>query len=201
MLNNVNYSPSFQKKLMATTSLKNCGEEMPCKIYLLNSSEDEDYLIDQVNETPWADSYYFPTICKDFIENKYYTHPLVGFYSMEDEDGNCLAILEEIKYSSGSRRSIEFLEVVPTHAERTSNRKIKYIGETMVAFLAALSNKKSELFVGLPADDAKFFWYNLGFEKKNKRYVSMSLPVNKLDALVKRNEEHTGSKIEFERWV
>lgn len=201
MLNNINYSPSFQKKLIATTSLKNCGEKMPCNIYLLNSSEDEDYLIDQVNETPWADAYYFSTICKDFIENKYYTHPLVGFYSMEDEDGNCLAILEEIKYSSGSRRSIEFLEVVPTHAERTSNRKIKYIGETMVAFLAALSDKKSELFVGLPADDAKFFWYNLGFEKKNKRYVSMSLPVNKLDALVKRNEEHTGSKIEFERWV
>ena len=66
---NTHFSPSFQKKLMAKTELKRLDEKVPCNIYLLNSSEDEDYLIDQVNEASWADAYYFPTICKDFIEN------------------------------------------------------------------------------------------------------------------------------------
>ena len=149
------------RKLLAKTSLNDyCGDKVPCEFYLLDSTKDEDYLTKQENSGEWWNSIYFPLIASDYTEDKYYLKPNVSFYTMQNEDGDCLAIIEELKHSDGYR-NIELMEVVPTCANRNSSRSIKYVGETMVAFFASMLRHEDEdenMCVSFPADDAKGFW-------------------------------------------
>ena len=79
--------------------------------------------------------------------------------------------------------------------------KIKGIGETMISFLASLAQKAQQsqiLCIELPTCEAKGFYYKLGFEKPFKDSILMLLPEEKVDLLIKRNEQRNGSKINFE---
>lgn len=199
MLNQINYSPSFQKKLLAKTELKQAEEKVPCNFYLLDSVDDEDYIVKQSNTCEWYDSIYFSLIASDYADGKYYLSPNVSFYTMEDENGNCLAAIEELKHSDGYR-NIELIEVAPIHSERNSYRQIKYIGETMVSFLASLirkENPEEKLCVSFPADDVKFFWKKLGFEKRFGSSSELIISEENTNALLERNQQHNDSKIEF----
>lgn len=198
MINNVHFSPSFQKRLIATTSLKEADKKVPCQIYELNSPLDSLYINTQLNHKDWQNSYFLELVYKDFAENKFYYYPHINFYTLEKENGDCLAYLEEIKHKDN--RNISFIETVPTMANKNPDRKIKGIGETMIAFLAKYAQRSKnaeEIWIDHPTDSAKWFYKKLGFEHKNKQNTSMYLPVEKIDALVKKNEERNGSKIEF----
>lgn len=198
MLNKVCFSPSFQKKLLATTFLNDSnGEKIPCNFYELNSPIDEVYLKKQEKSENWANSRFFDVFCKDFYD-KYFYHHYINFYTMENDNGDCLAYIEEIK--SEDTRSISFLETVPIFSKKTKGRKIKGIGETMVSFLAAYAKKLKNaevICIDLPTDESKWFYYKLGFEKPLKEGTLMLLPQEKVDSLIKRNEQRNGAKIEF----
>lgn len=199
MLNKMHFTPSFQKKLLATTSLKNyCGEKVPCKIYELNSPKDTLYLKQQLNSGNWIGNYFLDIFYKNFAEDKFYTNPNINFYSLENDKGELLSYLEEVK--NKETRSVLYLETVPTMTKKAKNREIKGIGETMMAFLAAYAVKSKEaekIWIDIPSDDSKWFYQKLGFEKPGSMSSSLYLPIENISPLIWKNEERNGSEIKF----
>ena len=200
MINNTHFAPSFQKRLLATTSLKDyCGDEVPCKIYELDSQEDALYLNNQLNRGAWMGNYFLDTIYKNFAEDKSYTRSNINFYTLEKENGDLLGYLNEIK-NNDKTRSVLYLETVPTMAKNSKSREIKGIGETMLSFLASYTIKSKDIekiCIDMPSDSARWFYEKLGFKKFFSMSSSMYLPFENMPSLIRKNEERNGSKINF----
>ena len=200
MINNTHFAPSFQKKLLATTSLKDyCGEKVPCKIYELNSQEDALYINNQLNSGEWIGNYFLDTFYKNFAIDKFYTRPNIKFYTLEKENGDLLGYLNEIK-NKDKTRSVLYIETVPTMAKNSKVREIKGIGETMLAFLASSIVKSKDIekiCIDMPSDSARWFYEKLGFKKTFSMSSSMYLPVENMCSLICKNEKRNDSKINF----
>ena len=198
MLNNLHFSPSFQKKLLATTTLNDCGKKIPCQIYKLNSPQDTLYLNQQMNSENWLGYHYLDTFYSNFAEDKFYKSPYINFYTLENEKGDLLGYLEEMK--NENIRKVLYLETVPTMAKGTKNRRVKGIGETMMAFLASLSlnsEKVEDVWISYPSNDSELFYKKLGFERPSLKSRSLHLPLENVIPLIWKNEERNGSEIKF----
>lgn len=90
------------------------------------------------------------------------------------------------------------LEVAPAHSLYNPNRKTKYIGETLLSFLATLAQSENKDLIIIDIADrekTKTFYQQCGF--KNCGKDSAILSYNRLDNLISQNEIHTGAKIEL----
>lgn len=187
---------NFQKKLIATANVLKNEKPYPCKIYQLEKGIDSDYFTRQGQV--WKKAKYLEPVeaeLKSDFFNLYTGDSEV--YVIETPKGRCLGYCHQDNLSE--RNDVITLEVHPRYKHENQDRKIKYIGETLLAFLVKLSMKESKM--SLEIDHAsqgskRFYTENCGFDSKNNA-DSLQLNRKKYITLIKQNEKHTKGKIDF----
>ena len=184
---------SFQKKLVAKAMVQK--ESMPeeVKIYQLDEQKDIMDLKKASEDRNWYGSFYLDEICEEgsyFIEN-------YDVFTMETKDKKviCYSVVDN---NRKKETRLNFIETAPKlSCYNKGNRTFKYIGETMMAFIAKQGSKK-DFVVGTVADREKtknFYFRNCKFSPhKTKGAI---LEQQKLDKFIKANEAHTGKTIEL----
>ena len=184
-------SVPFQKKLVANCAVSGTSGKIPCSIYRLEKG-DENYFEDVYCTPGWKNGYYI--LSADFDTKNGY---IDSMYVLEDKKNNCLGYTELID-PKDERNIIEFLEVKPACRHKNPKRTKKYTGETLLNFIAQISEKmgKETVHVIFPVKSAYDFYVKCGFKREDDE---IGLKLNKKDALKLQdtNYAHTGSKIEF----
>ena len=182
---------SFQKKLVANCTVNGSGEKVPCSIYQLEDC-DRDYFIKLIYKEGWEDYYYATIIDGDIRRNN-----VDKIYVLEDKKNNCLGFMK-VDNRFSDKSFLEFIEVKPGYKASNTDRQIKYIGETMLNFLAQITKLSGRKSISVPHPDSSA----VGFYKKclftptgKKREVIM--PQEDIEKLDEQNYMHTGSRINF----
>ena len=186
----------FQKRLVANCKVGDSSNSQKASIYQLEYPIDKDYYEKCARDDKnWDQSYYLEEISWDF--NHYSDEN--EFYVMENEDGDtlCVSVLNE---NMLDENRLEYLETAPKLSSyNTGNRKIKYIGETMLACMVKLTKDLKSIF-DIPEvaqrDKTKDFYFKLcGFHPDDLQ--GAYLRSEEFDDFIARNEEHTNSTIEI----
>lgn len=187
--NNIN----FQKRLVAQGGILTNGKTDSVNIYHLDEHEDVSDL-KKASKTPeWKGNYYLD---KEAIKSWDLHSSLYNIFTIENENKDilCYAIVDDI----GSKAvNIAFIETAPKiSCYNQANRKSKYIGETMLAFLASKLNKR-DLTAKLIAQRPQTinFYNHCGF-KKYKSHGGI-IENDQARVLINKNFKHTGKKIEL----
>ena len=186
---------AFQKRLVANCKI-GCNEtRQKAKIYEIEYPQDRQYWYDLIQDENWKNNFYLTHICGDFEEFS----DIQGehFYAMEDKEGKCICISEFDEYNE-KQNSLDFIETAPALSTYTKNpNRIKYIGETMLAFLVKKTKEqgKKRFFIPLVANRERtldFYYTQCGF---NRQGTAGSLAKKNYDRFIRSNEEHTNSSI------
>ena len=180
----------FQKKLIANCKVKSDKKSIPCSFYQLED-KDRDYFIKLIHAKGWENYYYAMIIDGDIRRRN-----VDKIYVLEDEKSNCLGYMK-VDTHYGDRNFLEFIEVRPDYRAKKSKKK-RYIGETMLNFLAQLTKEQDKqiLSVPYPDSDAVEFYEKCHFAHTGiKRAVILS--EENMDELKKSNLAHTGSSVDF----
>ena len=117
---------------------------------------------------------------------------------MEDSKGNILGLSEITSHKDVV--FLDYLETAPRYSiNNKSKRTFKYIGETMISFIASLC-KRDNKDLDIP-DVAErqttedFYYEDCGFMHEN--YHEAKMYNKRLGNLIAHNEQHTGSRIEL----
>lgn len=191
----ININLNFQKRLVASATIQRNNKPQEVKIFHLDEPKDNELLERALNTREWMGTYYLPdlnvTFLDDFEENKYYI--------MEDKKGRllCTSVVNE---RGAKKNKLEYIETAPSLSTyNKGERKAKFIGETMFAFIAKKGKmQKKGLVVPNVAqrpETKKFYFDQCRCTPDGKKGAKM--PVGTIDFFVKRNESHTGSKIEI----
>ena len=197
MINRVQYSPSFQKKLVAKVNLPTQNGVENCSIYELDKGrKDAKQLKKQINKNEWE---YYQHFLENVRKRKMFPKVVLSTktFSLEDSKENCLGLVSS--YDFGTSKNISYLEVNPKCQSSVENRPVKRVGEALVSFVMKMWNDKN-IVVLHPLDEALGFYKKVGF-------TPMEIPVliespcylnnEKLSETLKRNEEKLGSEIEL----
>lgn len=188
------YNLSFQKKLVAKAKILKEGKPSPVQIYHIDKNEDMNALEDALYQKHWDGNFYRPNIiafCPEIEGAMEYE-----LYTLESNQKTlgCTIIKK-----NPNNIQVDFLETAPLYSSYSSNRNGKYIGETLLTFLATLAQKEGkDLTINEVADreKTKVFYYTIcGF--KNIGKCTAKLPYNRLGNLISQNERHTGKQIEI----
>lgn len=185
----------FQKKLVAKANVikKNTPERV--NIYELEKEVDKDYFEKISKDENWKNAQFLEFIESDF---KYLSKGEETIYSMEDSSGNVLGLSKISDFMN--LKILELIETAPKYSIiKRGRRTFKYIGETMLAFIASLC-KKEDKYLDI-ADVVhnrkvrKFYFNNCGFEDLTcDRAI---LRKNKIDNFLEHNKAHTSLNIEL----
>lgn len=194
----INNNISFQKTLEAKAHILKDGEPMPCNIYSIDS-DDKNYFIE--NLPGWENSKYYKkasALASTLTQNN--KRRREDIFVLEDEKEKCLGFVITSE-SSGKLKNIDFLEVIPKYAGENKDKGVKYIGETILAFLAKKIKKSnlSELFIFSADSSAKnFYTKKCGFDDEKHIIINtVYLPREKFDKLIEQNAKHTKGEIEI----
>ena len=191
----INSNINFQKRLVGKAKIPNGKKQQTVNIYHLDNEKDEEIFEKAMSSKKWIGAYYLPDLnvlfgC-DFKVNSYYV--------MTDKKGSllCASVVDE---SNKKNNELAFIETAPTLSKYNSPaRKMKFIGETMLAFIAKKGRQeKKGLYVPNVADREKtkeFYFSQCGFIPSGKEGAKISLGA--IDSLIRKNEAHTGGKIEI----
>jgi len=186
----------FQKKLMARCAVKNDKRKKFCNIYALEPEKRKDrhyFRTLSMSNDDWKDARFLDALDRQASEYKLNQKT---FYVLEDLDKNCLGVCS-IDKTDKDKDTLSYFEVVPKNAYRNKDRKIKYVGETMLAFLTKMAKKSGKKYLEVPyvmSDAIDFYIEKCNFEKMlypNTAIASSS----SFEALEKQNKKHTRSKI------
>ena len=190
---------SFQKQLMAKCSVLKNDEPIPCKIYRLegNKREDRDYFRKLDDEYIWQENHFLKSInqsIKKIAQGNDEFYQKADVYVLEDNRGLCLGYCQTDEVKQGEM-CLDYLETAPKYVNGKKRKKssVRYIGETLIAFLALKAKQKScdLLAVWAPSDSAKkFYKNNCKFQTGNKPY-ELCLKNNKYDYIINKNKMHT----------
>lgn len=186
---------SFGKKLVAKADIIKNEKPHPCTIYLLERGIDFDYFEKQ--RSAWKKAEYLEPVEAE-LESKH--SPNFYFdsdiYALEDSKGKCLGYCEQDEYKD--RNILITLETCPKYCADNEKRKVKYVGETLLTFLAALAKKedKNAFTVHTVVSGAQDFYTKCGFDDGSEG-MGRKLDKNKFSALIQQNQNHTGGGIEF----
>ena len=192
-LNNI----AFQKNLTATCSIGQTGSSKKAFIYELDRPEDRIILYKIFYDKKWQYNNYLNEITEEY--EKPDKNSQEKYFIIEDKDKNILCI-SVLNTSNEKENVLEYIETAPTlSCYNRNSRPIKFIGETMIAFLAKLTKReRKDLFVLEIAPKPltrNFYFIHCGFNPVPENNAIM--PKEKLDTIIKMNERHTGSKIEI----
>lgn len=191
MINCVQYSPSFQKKLVANVKLPSRNGLEKCSIYELDEGKkDAKKLNKQIKKQSWSYGEHFVKHLKS-DENIFD----VRIFSIEDERKNCLGLLSSFDY--GKTKMIDLLEVNPDNQGVKSDRNVKNVGTSLVTYL--FKSDKSKKFAVLNPVTAAFGFYDkVGFDySPNSEPSRFTLEVDKVAEVIQKNEQKIGSSIEI----
>ena len=199
-ISSVNHNLSFQKILVANTAY--IKDDSPCsaKIYQLDRDEDADYIKKLNKSENWKRNNYLLLMRDDFNSVKQYNEMFAerqkDFFVMEDENNECISIVEVQTNQEDVETNVEFFEVCPKYASEFDGRRAKYIGETFLSFLANYTNDvlNTDLVVYLPHPQARKFYEKCGFLLDDQEGYYM--PQNKIAELTQKNNDRTGCKME-----
>ena len=200
-INSVNSNISFQKTLMANTAYVKDAWPCPAKIYHLDTDEDFSYFKNLSKKEDWKRNNYLLLMRDDFDfckrHNDAFPDRQKDFFVMEDENNECISIVETETNKQSVETNVEFFEVCPKYASEFEGRRAKYIGEAFISFLANFSNKKldTDLVVALPHPQARKFYEKCGFMlDDNDGYY---MPQENIEALTQKSNLRTGHKMEI----
>ena len=188
----------FQKKLVAKCKVGEQGLTKNAFIYQLEKPLDCDYYSDQELALEWKHSFYLKEV-KDDISKSTARNDKSKFehYVMENEDG--LMICYSAIRQKHNGEHLEYIETMPCLSSyNIADRKIKYIGETMLAFLTTIASKlRKDLIVPNIAQRPKTLEFYYRLCKMHPLDGGAKLEKKDFDKLLKQNETHTGSSIEL----
>ena len=185
----------FQKKLVANAHVIKNNSPEKVSIYELEKEVDNDYFTKAKNDENWKNAQFLEFIESDF---KYLSKGEETIYSMEDSLGNVLGLSKISDFMSF--KVLEFIETAPKYSIiKKGRRTFKYIGETMLAFIASLCKQEDKyLDIADVVHNRKvrnFYFNNCGFEDLTcDRAI---LRKNKFDGFLEHNKAHTSSNIEL----
>lgn len=191
-ITNISNSLSFKKKLEATCHVLKDNHPYKCGIYSLNQREDADYFVDYNRSTQWKNSTYWINMDEELRE--FYDHE--KFYVMEDKDDNCLGFIKVRSVSKKLPRTVIFFETNPQYANGNKNRNIKYVGETLLAFVTKLAKKEKSPVVNISVPTGSsipFYKDKCGFAIQ--KGLGLILSTEDYKKFIEQNEAHTGKKI------
>lgn len=188
--NNIN----FQKHLVANATIKSDNKQEKVKIYQFDNSKDLQDLINAQKTKSWENNFYLNDSIIDF--ERFFGN--FDYYTMENNNKDilCFSIVDNKRKK---HTKLEYLETAPKlSCYNASSRPFKYIGETMMAFLAHLAQKEDKDFlVDFVAERPKtqnFYFKQCGFKKDSSRNGIIK---NKdLGKLIKLNATHVGCEID-----
>ena len=188
---------SFQKKLVAKASVSVADatdKNIPCKIYKLSSEKDKKYFDKMPNIADWENSEFLDDFKRELkFEDKY-----SEIYSIEDKNENCLGLMELLDDVKSEMKSVIYLETCPVNASTNENRKVKYVGESLLAFVAALAKKRKTKVLTVPvflSSAESFYKDKCGFEQGFS--CGLNMFEDKYNQLIDGNAKHTGHKIKL----
>lgn len=194
-INSIN-NISFQKKLVAKCKYIQDNQQKDANIYELEGGVDDKYLSFNLNKIRWAENAFFRgSVIVDYLDFKF--SKSTKFYVMEDEKENLIAYSEfSNRYNTGE---LDIIETVPDGSIYNPERKTKYIGETMIAFLVNLCKKLDKDFKVVDIAENKqtkdFYYKNCKLRQvAPKEAVLLKEDFNNF---LEQNEHHTGSKIDL----
>lgn len=195
-ISNSNISLSFQKILKAHAAVLKEGKTTPVDIYQLDGSEIDKNIFFRAMCSPfWDDNHYLLDVLSHYTT--FGKDSSCEFYSIENEDGDMLCICEA--FNQDTNKELAYLETAPQHSTLNKDRKYRYIGETMLAFLSYLCKKDGkDLWVSSVADrpQTRNFYYSLCHMSQPDSDEAI-LKRRNLKRLIKGNEEHVKSKIDI----
>ncbi len=184
---------SFQKKLVAYANVIKNKQPYPCTIFKLEKGTDSDYFTKQGQI--WKKAKYLQPVEAELEGDFCNLHTGDSeIFVLENPNGKCLGYCHQDTLNKGNE--VITLEVHPRYRYENKERTIKYIGETLLAFLAKLSQqqKKSTLKIDHATKNSRpFYTKKCGFNNEN----SPELDKGSFNALIKQNEKHTKGKIAF----
>lgn len=182
----------FQKTLKAKAYVGDEHNRQEVNIYLLDDESDSvEFEKAEKNPIWYGNLYVNPMMCGYEV---YYDD--ANFYSMEDKDGQAICFCETA--DDKNILSLEHIETAPIFSSQfQTNLRLKYIGETMLAFLAKCAkraNKNIEVrFVRFNENTENFYYNQCHFKNLGKRKAFLNK--NKFDNLIEQNKIHTNSDI------
>lgn len=190
---------SFKKSLVANCAVVHDNKGvLPCSIYRLSEREDSDYFDKIPNKSDWSNAKYLGYLVDDLKSLS--KLPYFSIFALENEEGDCLGYTE-ITENSNDSYEILLLETAPKLVSwNTKNPKTyKYIGETLIAFLAkkCMKEKKFFLYVEPSVPAEQFYTHNCFFKKPKDINHSYFLKRSKYKKIISKNEGHTSSHIRF----
>ena len=191
-INNNTHKINFEKKLIGLGAIKQEDISKAVKFFQLDELSDMKDLKKARKTTEWVGNYYL----NDLVEGSDYFHKRFDIITMEDEAQNVIAY--SMLSRSGEQTIISTLEAAPKYSCYRENRTRKFIGESMMAFIAALSGEKS-----VKAPDIAFrkktrdFYFSQCFFTQVPFSDDGVLMKKNLKKLIKSNEAHTGKKVEL----
>ena len=105
-----------------------------------------------------------------------------------------------INLPSHNKKEVLFLETCPNYSSSNSDRKAKYIGETLLAFITKLAkkDKNDKVSISVYTQNAKPFYVDkCKFVQASKASKAIELPKNKFVHFLLQNGLHTKRKIEL----
>lgn len=198
-INSVKGFISFKKSLVANCSVLHTSQgSIPCSVYKLSEKEDSDYFELLPNKTDWDDARYLCYLMQDLKVLSDF--PYFSIYTLENKRGDCLGYTE-IAENSNDSYEILLLETAPKFISKNtkSTKQYRYIGETLIAFLAkkSMKEKKSFLDVEPSVTAEQFYTHNCFFKKPKDNDNPYFLQRSKYKKIIAQNEKHTSSKIRF----
>lgn len=189
-----NFKPiNFQKRLVANCQIGASGNNVPTKIYLLDKRDDFGVLDKAKDKEIWQNGYYISNVSNNFcVDLKHANH-----YVMETDDGDVICMCKAKE--KGKKVNLEYIETAPKMSSYNHTRKLKYIGETMLAFLVKEAKENKKIVdvptVAMRPKTLDFYFNQCGFKKDGK--LSATMPREEANTFIKKNEKHTGSPIEI----
>lgn len=191
---------TFQKRLVAKANiLSRDNSTHRVNIYHLNRKKDVKYLEQALSKDEWRDNFYLnnATICfdDDYKDVKYYT--------IEDTEHNtlCFSIFND---KDKIHNTLSRIETAPEQSCYSKEKRgFKYIGETMLAFLAEKTKKQGKDLlatnIAKRPKTQQFYFEQCGFSKDGER--NAKLEYSQLDNFIKRNADHTKGGIKISLMV
>ena len=197
-IQNLSSQYSFKKSLVANCSIiKKESTSIPCQIFSLNQVDDIDYFEKAKNFDEWKSARYLCYLKEDLKTIDDYED--YSIYALESLDGDCLAYSEIVK-KPNDVDEVLYLETVPNQTFLNSQKStLKYIGETLLAFMVKKSKEEKSRKIELHPSIASTSFYveNCMFSPPKSDVEPYYLPVNRYSKFLKKNEEHTKSTIEL----
>ena len=197
---NFNNQASFQKKLVATSRIGEGATRQKVRIYELDSFEDRADLDKLYATSTWDKSYYVEEINEEFA--KKFTTSIAQdshFYLMENtkKEPICVSVLNK---AHKKKNQLDYLETAYAYSSYgDGTRRVRYIGETMLAFLVKMTKKEDKNFevpdVAQREKTKNFYFKQCGFEKISDRVAYLKR--KKFKGFIASNRSHTGSKIKI----